>query len=176
MGEIWKTVPGYGDYYEVSSLGRIRSLARTVFKKHSSGKLMRQEYPSKILNPSKNVDGHLTVHIGLEGQKYNAFVHHLVLLAFVGPRPYGLECCHNNGIADDNRPENLRWDTHANNNKDRKTHGTYPTGEKHPMSKLVKETVDAIRADTCSGPDAARKYGVGVSQISRIRRGESWAA
>lgn len=50
-------------------------------------------------------------------------VHHLVLEAFVGPRPPGYHGCHNNGERLDNRPENLRWDTVTENNRDIVRHG-----------------------------------------------------
>jgi hypothetical protein len=45
----------------------------------------------------------------------------MVLFAFVGPCPEGMECCHENDVRDDNRIENLRWDTHANNLAQRRT-------------------------------------------------------
>lgn len=51
-------------------------------------------------------------------------IHHLVLEAFVGPRPDGLETCHNDGVPANNWLTNLRWDTKPNNAKDRRVHGT----------------------------------------------------
>ena len=55
----------------------------------------------------------------------------------IGPlwqgKPMPLILDHINGINNDNRIENLRWDTHANNNADRKRHGTYATGKLHHM-------------------------------------------
>ncbi len=133
--EIWKQVPGYGGFYEASNLGRIRSKDRIVEKfcgLHK--KVVKQFYKSRLLNPSKSDKyGHMSVHLGYDKKRINVLVHKLVLLAFVGPAPEGTECCHNNGIASDNRIENLRWDSHANNNADRKRHGNYATGKRHPM-------------------------------------------
>jgi hypothetical protein len=57
-------------------------------------------------------------------------VHQLVLEAFVGPRPRGMESCHNNGNQTDNRLVNLRWDTKSENNLDRVRHGTHSESSK----------------------------------------------
>lgn len=133
--EIWADIPGYGNHYQASNLGKIRVKDRIV-KKFSvfNNRVVEQKYKGRLLNPCKSSKlGHLSVHFGFDNKKVVASVHRLVLEAFIGKCPDGMECCHNNGIADDNRLENLRWDTHENNNKDRKLHGKYPKGEKHPM-------------------------------------------
>ena len=72
-------------------------------------------------------------------------VQRLVLLAFVGPCPDGMECCHNNGIKTDNRLSNLRWDTRKANAADREHHGTTARGSKHGWSKLTEDDVREIR-------------------------------
>jgi hypothetical protein len=133
--ETWKDIPGYGNYYQASNLGNIRVKDRVVEKFCGlHNRSVKQFYKGRTLLPSKNNKyGHLSVHLGFNKTKKTIQVHRLVLEAFVGPAPNGMECCHNNGIAWDNRIENLRWDTHKNNNADRKRHGTYPTGENHPM-------------------------------------------
>jgi len=61
--------------------------------------------------------GHLEVHLCKNGNgSFSRFrVHHLVLEAFIGPRPSGYECNHKNNIKSDNRPKNLEWVTHAEN-------------------------------------------------------------
>lgn len=63
--------------------------------------------------------GHLAVDLPI-GRRY---VHRLVLETFVGPRPEGMEACHNNGDPTDNRLGNLRWDTRSENVKDAVRHG-----------------------------------------------------
>jgi hypothetical protein len=135
MEEIWKDIPGYGGHYMASNLGRIKVKTRKVRKFCGlHGKEVDQIYKERLLNPSKaDKYGHMSVHLGVDKKKYVVAVHRLVLFAFVGYPHEGHEGCHNNGIASDNRIENLRWDTHANNNLDRKKHGKYPTGKDHPM-------------------------------------------
>lgn len=174
--EKWKEVPGFGGHYEASSHGRIRSKDRIVIKRHRDGEMMRQFYPSAILNPNVGDKvGHLKVHLGVDGKRIGIAVHRLVLLAFIGPCPPGMEACHNNGIADDNRPSNLRWDTHYNNNQDRKTHGTYTRGEAHPMAKLTKEQVLGIRDGTISKAEALGNLGISNSQHHRIKTKQAWS-
>jgi len=61
---------------------------------------------------------------------HRRYIHHLVLEAFVGPRPPGTECCHRNDIKTDNRLENLRWDTSSANMYDRVRNGIHPMSRK----------------------------------------------
>jgi hypothetical protein len=176
MDEIWKAIPGFGGHYEASSLGRIRALGRTIIKQHRTGKMMQQFYPGRILSPHRaDKWGHLAVNMGVDGTNTHSAVHRLVLLAFAGPCPEGMEACHNNGNASDNRPENLRWDTHHNNNQDRRAHGTYAKGEAHPMAKLTPEQVLGIRSGTITKRQALHELGISNSQHHRIKTGQSWA-
>jgi hypothetical protein len=135
MEEIWKDIPGYGGHYMASNLGRIKVKARKIRKFCGlHGKEVEQIYKERLLSSTKaDKYGHMSVHLGVDKKKYAVAVHRLVLFAFVGYPPNGHEGCHNNGIASDNRIENLRWDTHANNNLDRKKHGKYLSGKDHPM-------------------------------------------
>lgn len=71
--------------------------------------------------------GHLNVclYYLAPDQKVNARIHSLVLEAFVGPRPDGMEGCHNDGDPANNHLANLRWDTRAANNQDTLRHGRH---------------------------------------------------
>jgi hypothetical protein len=77
------------------------------------------------------------------GRKY--YVHRLVLLAFVGPCPAGMQCCHENDKHDDNRLENLRWDTPKANSRDAKRNGLVPHGPLPQTRKLTDEMMPLIR-------------------------------
>lgn len=122
MIERWAPVPGYPGY-EVSDLGAVRS-----YRISGPGDRLRRE--PRVMHPSAAHAGHLRVPLHRAGVKELRFVHHLVLEAFVGPRPQGKECCHNNGNPSDNRLENLRWDTSKANAADRERHGTVACGER----------------------------------------------
>lgn len=120
-GEIWNPVAGWEGTYEVSNLGRVRGLDRVGY---GGVRIM-----GRILRPiggmSKRVPYPLVAlsRGGRQGERYYRFIHKLVLEAFVGPRPAGMEACHNNGDAKDNRLSNLRWDTHVSNMEDNFAHG-----------------------------------------------------
>ena len=71
------------------------------------------------------------------GEKIWKNVHILIAEAFLGPRPEGLEVCHNDGNRNNNRPDNLRYDTRSSNNLDAYDHGRKPAvGEMLSSSKL----------------------------------------
>lgn len=170
MGEVWKDIPGYGGHYMASSLGRIMAKDRIVVRRHPTLFVDREfSYKSRILkasNPDK--DGYLQAHLGVDGVKFSVRVHHLVLLAFVGPRPDGQEGCHFDGNPANNSATNLRWDTHDNNSKDRKAHGNYATGELHPMAKFSNELIAKLRAEKVDYKDAARIYGMSRTHAHRL--------
>jgi hypothetical protein len=78
-------------------------------------------------------------------------VHRLVLEAFRGPCPPGMEACHGNGDRGDPRLSNLRWDTHRANMADQCAHGTRMLGERHPLARLTDQEVAEIRARYAEG-------------------------
>jgi hypothetical protein len=116
----------------------------------------------------------MRVHIGINKKNYHLLVHRLVLLTFVGEPPDGTECCHNNGIANDNRLENLRWDTHHSNNQDRKLHGKYANGQNHPMAKLSEKDILNIRSSEKNNKELRKIYPISNSQMHRILTKQSW--
>src|SRR6476646_4829912 len=106
MGE-WRTVVGWPSY-EVSSLGQVRS-----FKWGRPHLLKQQSIGSTRNSPLKG--RYLRVALWIDGVRSERMVHHLVLEAFVGPRPLGLEACHKDDDPTNNALDNLRWDTKQSN-------------------------------------------------------------
>lgn len=99
--EIWKPIPNFPDY-EVSNLGRVRSL--------KFGRV-------RILRTARVGYGYQGVQLSSNGVLTHRFVHQLVMLAFAGPRPEGMEVCHgDDGLSD--HLDNLRYDTHKANTQD----------------------------------------------------------
>lgn len=117
--EVWRPVVGYEGAYEVSNLGRVRSLDRWIERVTGA----RQRLRGRIL--SIQFDGRYeSVRLKLGGAGRTVRVHQLVTEAFIGPRPDGMEVCHDDGDPRNNRVDNLRYDTHAANSQDRIKHGT----------------------------------------------------
>ena len=102
-GEQWRDIVGYEGSYQISSLGRVKSLERTILAKNGQ----RQHIRSRILKPvSRSYNGYPTVALN-DGKTRLRYIHDLMLTAFVGARPDGMECRHLNDIPTDNRLENL---------------------------------------------------------------------
>ena len=106
-GERWKPILGYEGLYSVSTYGRVRSEDRLVGGRGGSLRHIRE----RILKPGV-VKGYCIVRLARNKTKT---VHSLVLEAFVGQRPPKADADHINNITNDNRLQNLRWVTHAQN-------------------------------------------------------------
>lgn len=180
--EEWRPVVGYEGFYEVSSLGRVRSLPRIVFQNGNSMHLVKRNVSGRILkSANSNKMKHQAVLLCALGGRKNSLVHRLVLEAFVGPCPDGMECCHNNGDGSDNRVENLRWDTRKSNHRDSMRHGTDCRGERNGRSKLTQFKVNIIRTILRDSGHVlgcarmlSRLFGVSDTTISDIKKGRIW--
>lgn len=123
-GEEWRAIAGWEGFYEVSNMGRVRSLDRVSCGVRVKGRLMKP-YPDNKDHPYAMLTLQSGGRKGTPGCRIEfPMVHKLVLEAFVGPRPPGLEACHNDGDGMNNRLTNLRWDTHKANMADQFRHGT----------------------------------------------------
>jgi len=146
--ERWLPVPGYEGSYEVSSLGRVRSLDRIS----ASGR------PCKgiVLSQMEAHGGYRQVNLHRAGQTTH-LVHRLVMLAFVGPAPEGMEVRHRNGDPADSTLANLAWGTHLENMRDQREHGTHkntvkthcPSGHPYAGDNLKVEKSGTRRCATC---------------------------
>lgn len=120
--ELWKPVVGFEGLYEVSDLGRVLSLPRTVVK--SNG--VPYTAAGGIRSLSLNHKGYPKVTLVSDSVLTTRVVHRLVLESFVGPKPDGMECRHLNGIRTDVRLSNLAWGTPTENAGDKFDHWTAP--------------------------------------------------
>lgn len=172
--EVWKDIPYYEGYYQASNLGRIRSLDRHV-KKWNGLKLHR----GKMLLPRIcKKSNKFCISLSKNGEGMGIQLSRSILLAFVGPCPKGMECCHNDGNSLNNRVENLRWDTPKNNQKDRIKHGTYQYGEKNKSAKLLNNDIFNIREMYATGKytqrEIARIYHLSPVTIFDIVHRKNW--
>lgn len=134
-GEQWRVIDDTNDRYEISSLGRVKSLWRIKFKGVSHKQL--------ILEPGTTEQGYQKITIQIIDENGNSIpkeflVHRLVAKTFI-PNPFNKETVnHKNGIKSDNSIENLEWATQSENNKH-----AYETGlnSNHLQYNTQKKTV-----------------------------------
>jgi hypothetical protein len=157
MTERWRDIPGFEGAYQVSDLGRVRSYRRASIH-------------GRVLRPYRLPSGHYKVDLrkNRNGKRTCVCVHALVMLAFTGPYPEGLEVRHLNGIPSDNRLINLEYATRSRNLLDIKWHGGRANRRLTPQDVLYIKQQSGPHG---TGRILARKYGVSPSMISAIRRG-----
>lgn len=166
--EVWRPVAGTEWRYEVSDAGRVRS-----WLKRGDWRGTKASEP-RLLKPGVDKKGKLYVYLGRGDCRQ---VHHLVLEAFVGPRPPGQEGCHKNDIPADNRAENLEWGTSKHNREQSRLNGGMCVGSKHPNSKLTEEVVREMRRLRDSGVstvELGRMFGVHQVTASQATRKDTW--
>lgn len=171
-----KPVVGFPDYF-ISDTGRIFST------KPFARSTKRPETPRE-LRPALSKGYYGCSLVGEDGKSYYKTIHRMVLEAFVGPCPEGMEAAHNDGDRLNNDVSNLRWTTHKENIADKKKHGTCASitgavkGSKHGRSKLTEEQVLEIRKayaeGTANQPQLAAKYGVSQPIIHHIIHRTLW--
>jgi hypothetical protein len=174
--EHWRPVVRFEECYEVSDQGRVRSIDRVVMKFNPKrGAIIPYRLRGKILALCRDRDGYLRAPLCKDGDERGAFVHTLVLEAFIGPRPTGLQACHwPDPSRDNNRLSNLRWGSSSSNQRDRFDHGTDSRGERNPSAKLIESEVRQILASEGTDSAVAARFGVSQQTVSSIRRGVSW--
>ena len=170
--EIWKVIPGF-PHYEVSNIGRVRSLARRA-PCYPNGVATTRPIRERILKQHPDQRGYFRTKVNLKSIP----VHRLVALAFIGPRLDGMTVDHVNGNKIDNRPENLEYVTREENSRRGHQNGLmrydHVSGAKHPLSKLTDENVKEILTSSLNGEELARKFGCTSTVVSRIRSGRIW--
>lgn len=134
--EFWKDIPGWEGLYQASSLGRIRSVPRTKRHKAKSGKWYDMPLKGRVLSLGRRPNGYLIVALSdlRTGRKPKTFrVNRLVCETFHGPPKCDrIEAAHNDGIRDNNRADNLRWATRAENLADIPRHRRLARGRRQP--------------------------------------------
>ncbi len=99
----------------------------------------------------------------------------VVCTAYHGERPPGHEVRHLNGRRDDDRADNLRWSSHAENCADKVAHGTAQRGERNPKARLTEEQVRTIRASQEPAGRLALAFGVKPGTVRAVRARRRWA-
>lgn len=128
--EQWRPVVAYEGWYEVSDFGRVRSVNRVVTDcrgrdLHLIGKLRALTWST-----ARSGKGYYTVTLSKDQTTRTRYVHQLVIEAFIGPPPLGMECLHGTNGSNDNHLSNLRYGTRQENLQERERDGTHPQRNK----------------------------------------------
>ena len=175
VNEEWRDCVGYEGSYQVSNLGRVRSLDRRVNAVGSRTKIMR----GKLLKPRYCKNGYYYVCLYGVGIQKNITVHSLVANAFLGGRPNGLDVNHIDGDKSNNSCANLEYSSRSQNIRHALGTGLCHSriADNHHASKLSSKDIPVIRHRLAIGHSQlsiARDYGVCQSAIGDISRGVTW--
>lgn len=173
--EHWIPAKGYKGLYEVSSLGRVRSLDRVINlvggrKSFLSGRVLRCAETPK---------GYINCALYKNKTCYTKKVHRIVAMSFYC-NGHSKHVNHIDGDKKNNRIENLEFVTCKENIRHSKENGLskYAFGEANGQSKLTTENVREIRLmirDKIKTGAIAKKFGVTRATIGAIRRGKTWS-
>lgn len=154
MKEIWKDIPNYEGHYQISNFGRVKSLDRYIISKNGR-RIFKKGSIQKLQN---NGNGYIYKQFKKDGKYKNYYIHNLVMLVFVGERPNNYFVCHIDGDKNNNRLDNLKYDTPHQNNIDQFRHNgngiknTLPLNKvleirKMSKEKSIKEICDELKLD-----------------------------
>lgn len=171
--EKWKDVDGFQGFYQVSNMGRVRSLDR--FVKHS--KITNRLIKGKTFTPKPDSHGYYTIQLCKNKVCKSLKVHRLVAIAFIDNPENKPEVNHVRGNKMDNRSTELEWSTSSENQLHAfRTGLQIPlSGEKCYQSKLSDQQVLEIKKllQTKSGSEISRMFNVSRGTICDIKMGRT---
>lgn len=160
--EIWKDIEGFEGMYQVSNMGNVKSLKRTIW---NSGKGCYRTVHERILKANKNNDGYLQVQLHQDGKRERYLVHRLVATAFL-PNPDNLpQVNHIDENKENNCMDNLEWVTC----KENANHGTRNKKISKPVIGI--DMVTGLIVEFPSAKEAKSKLGIAQSHICHCLKG-----
>lgn len=162
MQEVWKDVVGYEGYYQVSNLGKVKSLQTKKYsrKEKCAITVMRE----KILKPYPNTKKYLLVDLKKDGMRNCQKVHRLVAKAFIPNENNFPQVNHKDENKQNNNVDNLEWCTNQYNS-------TYGTAKQRMAQKFKKKVVQISASGEVvntwnSVKEATEDLGVSKNSIS----------
>lgn len=178
MQEIWKSLKGIvelGDYYEVSNLGRVRSIDRKVNSRNG-----KRLVKGKILKQQVDKYGYMRVHCYMNNKSKQYQVHRLVALSFISNPDNKPQVNHKDGNKQNNRVDNLEWSTNKENVKHAFSIGLKEgiKGEENVNAKLTENDVVDIynlyKTNKYSMKDLADKFNTSETNVYDIVNRKRW--
>lgn len=170
--EIWRPIEGYEGFYEVSNLGRVKSLARIT----AHGRKIKEKQRKLPLNK-----GYPTIKFSKDGEWELAYVHRIVAKVFIPNPENKREVNHIDGNKLNNKVENLEWVTSSENVKHAYDSGlhtrTNVKGEYNNKAILTEKQVKEIKLlilDGRQNRELAAMYNVSRKVICDIKKGRNW--
>ncbi|MDW4457592.1 NUMOD4 domain-containing protein [Staphylococcus saprophyticus] len=171
MREIWKDIKGYEGLYQVSDLGRVRSLDSIRMDSIGREKLYKGQVLKQTTQKGRK---RKVVYLSENGKQTARTVHTLVMQAFVGAPPADMEVCHNDGDEGNNVLTNLRYDTKRNNQIDIYRYGSTPSAGKLTPEQVL-EIRELLASGECYQKEIAQMYEVAQQTISEINTGKAFS-
>ena len=169
MKEIWRDVVGYEGLYEVSNMGRIKSLPRKVNIGNSKNRLTTE----KNLKPEKSY-GYLRLVLNNNNIQKHYLIHRLVAQAFIPNPENKSDINHIDSNRSNNIISNLEWVTRKENMEHCIKMGRNNRGEKQGSSVLKEKDIIKIRKSKLSIKTLADKFNVSKGNIYHILKKETW--
>lgn len=171
--EIWKKIPGWETSYEVSSIGRVKSISRNRKNKSGGFSIIKE----RILKPSPR-RMYLGVVLQYENIKVNAYIHRLVAISFLNNEFNDICVLHKDDNTFNNNLSNLKWGSHTDNMNDKLNKNRQPRGEKL-SNRLTNTDVIYIRDEYNKGLysqlELGNMFNVSRSCIQQIVTKKNWA-
>ena len=169
--EIWKSVQGFEGRYEVSNLGRLRSLDRTSVYK--DGRVANIK--GTMIKGAITKDGYLVVALNSSCRRY---IHRIVAETFFGKPEFRDTVNHKNGNKIDNRVDNLEYNSFKENNEHARNNGLNSQhAEKCNLTKFSEQLVSALKAVSAeynaSNKKLAEIFGMSTTHVSDILSGKT---
>ena len=163
--EIWKAHPEYAGI-EVSTLGRVRTLDRTVPRKNRM-----YHFKGRVLKPASNGSGYLTVAVKVNDKFISKIVHRLVAQTFIRNPDNLPEINHRDCNKTNNRVENLEWVTHEENiaYRDKLGHTARNNAPTLPVFAINLTTLEVSHFSAQS--EAGRELGILQQSIYKVLKG-----
>lgn len=166
--EIWKDIPQFEGIYQISNLGKVRSLDRVLTE--ITG--ITRKRKGSTISPGNNGAGYLFVNLWKNNKQHRFYVHRLVGKLYCNSYTNDCVINHLDGIKRNNAWYNLECTTASNNMKHSYANNLHKSGENHPNARLLnsdkEDIIVLLKSGKYSQLDIANKFNVSQALISKI--------